>query len=103
MSPKRTMSNESWLWSARVAWVVLPFTAGIAYADVFDHWSRASTAVATIMLWAAWFAGAVALLAPRPWGFAVLRVVAPTAVATVALADAPVATRAVGIGVAVVA
>jgi hypothetical protein len=92
-----------WTWSARVAWALLPFTAGLALADAIDDWSRGTVIVATTFLWAAWLAGAIALFAPRPWGFAVLRVVAPVAVVATALADAPATTRAVGLGAAVVA
>ena len=68
-------------WTARVAWIVLPFTIGAAFGDVIHAWSRAPEIVTGVLLWAAWFAGLVALLAPRPWGFTILRVVAPSAVA----------------------
>jgi hypothetical protein len=54
-------------------------------------------------LWAAWLAGAIALFAPRPWGFAVLRVVGPVGVTAAALADASLTTRAVGVATALVA
>jgi hypothetical protein len=96
-------SNELWRWSARVAWVALPFTAGIALADALDGWSRRPAIVAMVFLWAAWLAGAVALFAPRPWGFAILRVVAPSAVVVAALASAPGAIRITGIAVGVLA
>jgi hypothetical protein len=67
------------LWTARVAWIVLPFTTGAAVAEIIQPWSRGPEIVAAVLLWAAWFAGFVALLAPRPWGFTILRVVAPCA------------------------
>lgn len=73
-------------WCARVAWVLLPVTAGVVIADGLDGWSHAPAVVAMVLLWAAWFAGAVALLAPRPWGFAILRVAAPTALVVTAYA-----------------
>jgi hypothetical protein len=63
-------------------------TVGPAIASTFDDWSAATTAVAAALLWAGWFAGVVALLAPRPWGFAALRVVAPVAVVVAVAADA---------------
>ena len=96
-------SNVVWTWSARVAWVVVPVAVGAALADAFDDWSHATIVVASMLLWAGWLGGAVALLAPRPWGFAVLRVVAPTAVVVALLADAPGPTRAAATGVAFVA
>jgi hypothetical protein len=68
------------LWCARLCWAILPVTAGAAIADVLDEWSRAPAVVAAILLWMSWLAGIVALLAPRPWGLTVLRVVAPAAV-----------------------
>ena len=96
------------LWTARVVWIVLPFTTGAAYQDVMDSWSHAPRIVAAVLLWAAWFGGLVALLAPRPWGFTTLRIVAPaaTAVAVVSAwsASAPAATLAiVGAALATVA
>jgi hypothetical protein len=96
-------SDMIWSWCARVAWVALPFTAGLAYAHALDDWSRAPAIVAIVLLWGAWLAGAVALLAPRPWGFALLRVLAPVAVVTAAGASAPASTRVSAITVAVVA
>jgi hypothetical protein len=96
-------SNVIWSWSARVAWVLLPVIVGTALADAFDDWSHATIVVASVLLWAGWLAGAVALFAPRPWGFAVLRVVAPTAVVVALLADASGPARAAATGVAFVA
>jgi hypothetical protein len=69
------------VWTARVAWIVLPFTTGAAFGDVIEPWARAPGIVAAALLWTAWFAGLVALLAPRPWGFTTLRVVAPASLA----------------------
>lgn len=68
-------------WTARVAWIVLPFTTGAAFSDMLQSWARAPQTVAEALLWIAWFMGLVALLAPRPWGFTILRVVAPCATA----------------------
>jgi len=75
------------VWTARIAWIVLPFTTGAAFDDVLQPWSRAPQTVGEVLLWAAWFAGLIALLAPRPWGFTILRVVAPYSVA-IAIASA---------------
>lgn len=87
------------MWTARVAWAVLPFTSGAAVGDALGEWSRRPAVVAAALLWTAWGAGLVALLAPRPWAFTLLRVAATTAVVTAAGSsfgrDAPVAALAV--------
>jgi hypothetical protein len=69
------------VWTARAAWIVLPLTTGAAFNDMFQPWARGPQIVAAVLLWIAWFAGLVALLAPRPWGFTIMRVVAPVALA----------------------
>ena len=93
------------VWTARAAWIVLPFTIGAAIDNVIQPWSRAPQILGAALIWAAWFAGVVALLAPRPWGFTLLRVVAPcAAVLAVASAwSAPGPTAAVAIAFAVIA
>lgn len=93
------------VWTARAAWIVLPFTTGAAIDNVIQPSAHAPRATAAILLWAAWFAGLIALLAPRPWGFTILRVVAPVAVAlAVASAwSAPWSTATVAILSAVIA
>ena len=68
------------LWCARLTWVLLPVSAGTALSDAISGWSSAPARVAAVLLWTAWTAGLVALLAPRPWGLTVVRVVAPVAV-----------------------
>jgi hypothetical protein len=87
------------VWTARAAWIVLPVTTGAAINNVIEPWSRAPETLAATLLWAAWFLGLVALLAPRPASFTILRIVAP---ATLALAlasawSAPAATAALAI------
>jgi hypothetical protein len=77
-----------WIWCARVAWALLPITAGTAIADALDSWSDAPARVATVLLWLAWSSGLVALFAPRPWGLTLLRVAGPAAV-LVAIASVP--------------
>jgi hypothetical protein len=93
------------VWTARVAWIVLPFTTGAAFNDVLRPWSRAPQTVAEVLVWAAWFAGLVALLAPRPWGFTILRVAAPytVAIAIASAWSAPAPVSALGIATASVA
>jgi len=81
------MQMRAPIWATQFAWVVLPITTGSALADVFNSWSRAPSIVSGVLLWGAWFAGLVALLTLRPWGFTALRVVAPAA-AALAIASA---------------
>jgi hypothetical protein len=93
-----------WLWCARVAWALLPVTAGGALADALDGWSTAPALLAALASWIAWVAGLLALVAPRPWGFTVLRVLAPGAVlVTIASAWSTSGVEAVagGVGAAV--
>jgi hypothetical protein len=73
------------LWCARLAWAVLPATTGGAISDALDGWRPGPTRLAAVLLWTAWAAGLLPLLAPRPWGLTLLRVVAPVAVACTVL------------------
>jgi hypothetical protein len=52
-------------------------TAGAAASDAISGWDSAPRVVATVLLWLAWGAGAVAVLAPRPVGLTALRTIAP--------------------------
>jgi hypothetical protein len=67
-------------WLARLTWIVLAFTSASALADATSGWSSAPRAVSAAGLWLAWGGGLLALLAPRPWGFTVLRVASTVAV-----------------------
>jgi hypothetical protein len=93
------------IWTARVAWIVLPFTTGAALGDVVEPWARAPETVGAVLLWAAWFAGLVALLTTRPWGFTTLRVVAPSAltISVISAWSAPGRTAALAIAFAAIA
>ncbi len=71
------MKTPITLWCARLVWIVLPATAGGAFADGIHGWPVGPARLATVMVWAAWAAGLLALLAPRPWGTTLLRTVAP--------------------------
>jgi hypothetical protein len=71
------MKTPITLWCARLVWIVLPATAGDAFADAVRGWPVGPARLATVFAWAAWAAGLLALLAPRPWGTTLLRVVAP--------------------------
>lgn len=69
------------MWCARVVWAVLPITCGSAISDALASWSTGPARGAAILLWAAWAAGLFVLFAPRPWGYTLLRIVAPLGVA----------------------
>src|SRR5918996_2267116 len=66
------------LWLVRAAWASLPITAGPAAAGALEDWSAPPRAVAEAFLWAAWAITLIALLAPRPIGLTVVRIVAPS-------------------------
>ncbi|MGH9183203.1 MAG: hypothetical protein ACRDZ9_05235 [Acidimicrobiales bacterium] len=78
---------DPWLWSLRLAWLVLPVTSGPPLAAALDPWSAPVRATASVGLWAGWAVVVLALLVPRPAGLALVRVVAPAGLAaTVAAA-----------------
>lgn len=71
-----------WLpWVLRLAWLSLPVTAGGLLADALDERSSAVQSTAGALAWLGWAVVVLALLAPRPLGLTVLRVVAPAAFA----------------------
>ena len=65
------------MWVLRIIWIVLPVTAGPAVGDALNGWSHGARVVAEVLLWAAWAVALVALLAPRPLGLTITRIVAP--------------------------
>ena len=87
VTPGRLRSVRVWV--LRVVWLTLPLTAGAAASDALTGWDDAPKIVAAVLLWTAWGAGTLALLAPRPIGLTALRTIAP---AFAALAVAAVAT-----------
>jgi hypothetical protein len=84
------------LWVARALWLVLAFTNAAAIDEATASWSDTMRVTTAVLAWALWGAALVALLAPRPAGFTLLRV-AVTA-ATLAALVCAFAVRA-GIGV----
>jgi hypothetical protein len=76
----------TWMWCARLTWALLPVSVGTALADALGSWSTTPSRVATVLAWAAWSLGLIALFAPRAWGLTCLRVLAPAAVVVAALA-----------------
>jgi hypothetical protein len=89
------------VWLLRIVWVSLPVTAGPAAADALDAWSTGPQLVAATLLWSAWALGLLGLLAPRPVGLTLLRVVAPSFVALAAAAVVAGAASPVSVGAAV--
>jgi hypothetical protein len=87
--PERALSwakvSKLWLWCARAAWVILPVTMGAALADALDGWSTRAATVAAVLLWLAWGAGVVAILALQPVSLTGLRVLAPVALVSAVL------------------
>ncbi len=75
-----------WLWCARLTWALLPVSVGTTLSDALVSWSTTPARVATVLAWAAWSLGLIALFAPRTWGLTCLRVLAPAAVVVACLA-----------------
>ena len=65
------------------AWALLPVTAGEALADAVAERSDAVGLVLSVLLWATWTGGLVALLVPRTSSLTAARLVVPTAVPAV--------------------
>ena len=90
-------------WVLRVAWAVLPFTAGPALAEALDPRSGPVRTVASALLWAGWAVVLVATLVPRPVGLTALRAAAPAAVGAAVAAGLEGALSAVALASTVVA
>ena len=73
---------------ALVVWLTLPFGLGNALGDLLGSWSPRPAFSATVLAWAAWAAGIVALMTPRPAGFTYLRIATAGGIAC-ALASVP--------------
>ena len=77
------VSSRATLLLLRVAWATLPLTAGPAATAGLRGWSDGPRVVAEVLLWGAWSAGLLAVLAPRPETLTALRVVAPASLGVV--------------------
>jgi hypothetical protein len=75
-------------WLVRAMWVVLPVTAGPAFASALHRHSHPVQTVAAAVLWLSWATVLIGTLVPHPLGLTALRVVAPAAVVAAALAAA---------------
>jgi hypothetical protein len=73
-------------WAVRLAWAVLPFVSGPAFADALDGRSTPVRTAASVLLWAAWGVTLCASLVLHPVSLTLLRLVAPTALAAAAWA-----------------
>jgi hypothetical protein len=91
------------LWIVRVAWAVLPVTAGTSIADATASWSSGPRAVAAALLWLLWAIGLLAAFIPRPISVATLRTFAPIAFALAAVSATSTSTADAITGVAVTA
>lgn len=74
------------LWPLRLLWLVLPLAVGRGVMLAVEGNSSNVQTTVEIGLWAAWFIGLVATLAPSTVTLTVLRIVAPGAVAAPLLA-----------------
>lgn len=70
------------LWIARGVWVVLAFTSAATLDRALEAWSSGPRVAAGVLGWLMWAVALLALLAPRPLGFTMLRIAATAAVAT---------------------
>lgn len=89
------------LWPARISWFLLPLLVGGALSAGLDAADSAVQITAGVLLWAAWFMGFVALLAPSTMSLTVYRVLAP--VPLVALSTVLIGGSGVSAGQATVA
>ncbi len=68
------------LWPIRVAWFVLLGVSGFGFREILANTTNPLQTVAEVMLWATWFVGLVALLAPSTVSLTVFRIIAPASV-----------------------
>ncbi|MBI2168506.1 MAG: hypothetical protein HYU28_03250 [Actinobacteria bacterium] len=88
-TPERNDRNERLLlWTLRVLWLGLPVALAPPLASALEPWTGPEDAVAEALAWAAWGAGVVAVLAPRPAGLTGVRLLGPLSLG-VAVATTP--------------
>ncbi len=73
--------REPGLWPPRIIWLLLVVAAAPPLSDAVATRSTAVSGVLSVLLWAGWAGGLVALLVAHPLGLTALRVLAPAAVA----------------------
>ncbi len=69
------------LWPLRALWLLLPLLAGFGFADALAAQVGPVRNTAEVGLWAGWFVGFVALLAPSTVSLTIHRLIAPSGAA----------------------
>lgn len=69
------------LWPLRVLWLIAPLALGHGLGPELDRFDHPGPVVAEGWLWAGWFVGLVATLAPSAISLTVIRVLAPATIA----------------------
>jgi hypothetical protein len=80
---RKIVAGEPGPWATRLLWLVLPFTAGPAFAVALDGRSGPVRATASLLLWGAWTAALAAALVPRAPTLTAIRIVMPAVVPAV--------------------
>ncbi len=83
MAPSTTILNTAALterlelWPLRALWFLSPLVIGFGLGPAIDRFDDPGPIVAEVLLWAAWFIGLIATLAPSTISLTVIRVLAP--------------------------
>lgn len=70
----------------RIAWLALPVVTGFGLSDLLADRSEMVALTAEVGLWAGWFVGLVAVLAPSTVALTVIRIAAPATLAALTVA-----------------
>jgi hypothetical protein len=74
------LAGEPGAWATRLVWLLLPFTAGPAFATALDGRSDPVRTTASFLLWGLWTSALAASLVPRTTTLTAIRIVVPAAV-----------------------
>lgn len=69
--------NDWELWLLRAVWLLLPFTAGPAFAEALSDTERSFRIGTSVALWVVWAAMMIALMVPRTETLTAMRLVVP--------------------------
>lgn len=69
------------LWPMRIVWFVVLVVSGFGFREIFENSGSRVGTVTETLLWATWFIGLVALLAPSTVALTAFRIVAPATLA----------------------